>query len=188
MSEDAEKRDATAATARKTVSLPVSTLVAGAVAAVLVAVAVVTTGLWLSARGDLDDIHAATAAEQHAEQVATDYAVGASNIDFADLGAWQGRLKANTTGKLSEQFDAAGPKLSEALTVLKWTSSATPIAAKVTGRDGDAYLVDVFLDVTSTNAQNPQGVKTTVTYNVTVNPDGWTIADVGGMDMTLPQK
>ncbi|NNH74625.1 hypothetical protein HLB23_33060 [Nocardia uniformis] len=174
--------------ARKTVSLPLSTLVAAVVAVLMIGATVVTTGLWLNARGELSDRDAKAAAEQHAEQVATDYALGASNINFADLPAWQSRLKANTTPKLSNQFDAAGPKLSEALTVLKWTSSATPVAAKVITRDGDAYVVDVFLDVTSTNAQNPQGVKTTVTYTVTVNPDGWQVADVGGMDLTLPKR
>lgn len=177
-----------APSARKTVSLPLSTLVAAVVAVLAIGATAVTTGLWLNARGDLDDRDATVAAEQHAEQVATDYALGASNINFSDLNAWQGRLKANTTDKLANQFDAAGPKLNEALTVLKWTSSATPVAAKVVSRDGDAYVVDVFLDVTSTNAQNPQGVKTTVTYTVTVNPDGWKVADVGGMDLTLPKR
>ncbi|MFI6867833.1 hypothetical protein [Nocardia sp. NPDC050406] len=186
--QEAPTPEAPAPAPRKTVSLPLSTLVAAVVAVLAIGATAVTTGLWLNARGELDDQNAKIATEQRAEQVATDYALGASNINFADLGAWQGRLKANTTDKLATQFDAAAPKLNEALTVLKWTSSATPVAAKVVNRDGDSYVVDVFLDVTSTNAQNPQGVKTTVTYTVTVNPDGWKVADVGGMDLALPKR
>ncbi|GAB4583605.1 hypothetical protein [Nocardia sp. IFM 10818] len=173
----------------KTVQLKLSTLAFAAAAVLLVGALVATTTLWLSARGELSDRDAKAADEQHAEQVATDYSVGASNINFSDLNSWTARLKANTTPTLANKFDATAPKLQEILVPLKWTSSATPVTAKVVGHDNGVYQVNVFLNVTSTNAQNPEGVQTTVTYNVTVDPaNGWKVADVGGMNLALPKQ
>ncbi|MFC9999022.1 hypothetical protein [Nocardia sp. NPDC127526] len=173
----------------KTVQLKLSTLAFAAAAVLLVGALVATTALWLSARGELSDRDAKAADEQHAEQVATDYSVGASNINFSDLNSWTTRLKANTTPTLANKFDATAPKLQEILVPLKWTSSATPVTAKVIGHDNGVYQVNVFLNVTSTNAQNPEGVQTTVTYNVTVDPaNGWKVADVGGMSLALPKQ
>lgn len=173
----------------KTLSLKLSTLGLAAAAVVLIGALVTVSTLWLSARGDLSDRDAKAAAEQHAEQVATDYSVGASNINFSDLNSWTGRLKANTTPALGNKFDATAPKLQEILVPLKWTSSATPVAAKVVGHDNGLYQVDVFLNVTSTNAQNPDGAQTTVTYNVTVDPNnGWKVSDVGGTALALPKQ
>ncbi|MCU1642659.1 MAG: hypothetical protein JWN03_2934 [Nocardia sp.] len=173
----------------KTLSLKLSTLGLAAAAVVLIGALVTVSTLWLSARSDLSDRDAKAAAEQHAEQVATDYSVGASNINFSDLNSWTGRLKANTTPALGNKFDATAPKLQEILVPLKWTSSATPVAAKVVGHDNGLYQVDVFLNVTSTNAQNPDGAQTTVTYNVTVDPNnGWKVSDVGGTALALPKQ
>ncbi|MGX1809550.1 hypothetical protein ACWIGI_27835 [Nocardia sp. NPDC055321] len=172
---------APAAGAPKTLQLKVSTLGLAAAAVLLIGALVATSALWLSARHDLNSNEAAAADTRHAEQVATDYAVGASNIDFTDLTTWNGRLKANTTAPLAAKFDATAPKLQEILVPLKWTSSATPVAAKVSAHDNGIYQVNVFLNVTSTNAQNPDGVQTTVTYNVTVDPSqDWKITNVGG--------
>ncbi|MFE6859536.1 hypothetical protein [Nocardia sp. NPDC057668] len=176
------------APAAKTVQLKLSTLGLAAAAVVLIGALFTTTALWLSARHDLASNEAAANDARHAEQVATDYAVGASNIDFTDLNAWNGRLKANTSPALAAKFDATAPKLQEILVPLKWTSSATPVAAKVATHDNGRYQVNVFLNVTSTNAQNPDGVQTTVTYNVTIDPSqNWNITDVGG-NLALPKQ
>jgi Mce-associated membrane protein len=162
------------------------------VAAILVfAVATcVTTALWLSARGDLREREQIAADERHAEQIATDYALGASTIDFQDLDSWVTRLKANTIAELGNKFDATAPKLREILIPLKWTSSAQPLAARVTTTEaGGVYHVSVFLDVDSTNAQSPDGGRMTVTYNVTVDRNaGWKVTDVGGMEGALPVR
>lgn len=175
--------------AAKTVSLKLSTLALGAAAVVLIGALIAVSALWLSARHDLASRDAKAADEQHAEQVATDYSVGASNINFTDLNSWATRLKANTTPTLGNKFDATAPKLQEILVPLKWTSSATPVSAKVVSHDNGLYQVNVFLNVTSTNAQNPEGVQTTVTYNVSVDPaNGWKITDVGGMNLALPKQ
>ncbi|QIS04348.1 hypothetical protein F5X71_20245 [Nocardia brasiliensis] len=155
----------------------------------LVAVAVTLAGLLFSARGELSDRAAIVAADKRAEQVASDYAVGAATVNFADFNTWVGKLKANTTPALAGKFEATAPKLQDILSPLKWTSTATPITAKVMSESGGVYKVNVFVNVTSTNAQQPEGTQTTVTYNVSVDRNAdWKITDVGGMDGALPLK
>ncbi|WP_051178459.1 hypothetical protein [Nocardia concava] len=172
-----------------TVSIRLSAIAVGAALAALVAATGIFAALWMSARGDLSDRDATAAADRRAEQTATEYAVGASTINFQDYNAWVGKLKANTSPQLSNKFDATAPKLQEILVPLKWSSTATPISAVVTSETGGVYKVNVFLNVNSTNAQTPDGGQTTVTYNVTVDSGaGWKITDVGGMDGALPLK
>lgn len=172
-----------------TISLPRSTVVATAVAAVLLVLSA-TLGivLWQSS-GDLADRDAAAANDKHAEQIATDYAVGAATINYQDFNSWVAKLKSNTVPQLANTFDATAPKLQELMVPLQWVSTATPIAAKVESVSGSVYKVDVFVNVTSTNAQNPQGVQTTVTYSITIDANSdWKITDVGGTAAALPLK
>ncbi|MGX1778925.1 hypothetical protein ACWIGW_42940 [Nocardia brasiliensis] len=186
-----EDKDAAAAPARdaRTVSIRLSTIATGAALVGLGAATVVFASLWFSARGELSDRDAAVAANQHAEQVATDYAVGASNINFQDVNSWVAKLKTNTTPQLANKFDATAPKLQDILVPLKWTSTSTPITAKVMNTDNGIYKVNVFLNVTSTSAQTPDGAQTTVTYTVNVDPNnGWKVADVGGVAGALPKQ
>lgn len=175
--------------AARTVSVSVSAIgVAVGVVVLAAALAVACFGWW-SARDELDGVRAGEAGERHAEQVATDYAVGASTIDHQNVAAWVSKLKANTSPQLANKFDATAPKLEEILLPLKWTSTAVPIAAKVASVSGGVYKVNVFVDVASTNAQNPKGGQMTVTYNVTVDSNGgWQITDVGGLDGALPTR
>lgn len=59
----------------------------------------------------------------------------------------------------------------------------------MTSESGGVYTVNVFLDVTSTSAQTPQGGQTTVTYTLTVDRNSdWTITEVGGLSGALPVK
>ncbi|AHH18450.1 hypothetical protein NONO_c36630 [Nocardia nova SH22a] len=174
---------------RRAVSMPLSTVVAGAVAVLALVAAATLGGFLVAARGDLAQRDQHAADDRHAEQAATNYAVGAATIRFDDLGAWIGRLKQGTSPQLSNKFDATAPKLQDILTPLKWTSTASPITAKVSSSAGGLYKVDVFVNVSSTNAQNPDGAQTTVTYNVTLDKNsGWTITDVGGVNAALPTK
>ncbi|WP_240963179.1 hypothetical protein [Antrihabitans stalactiti] len=174
---------------RATISIRTSTMVYGAVIIVLVAAVSILDWLWLSAQRDLSDINTKAVADQRAEQVATDYAVGASNINFQDVDAWLGKLKANTSPQLGNKFDATAPQLQEILVPLKWTSTAAPIDAVVESEADGVYKVNVFLNVTSTSAQTPAGAQTTVTYNITIDTNSdWLITDVGGMDGALPGK
>ncbi|MEV6561325.1 hypothetical protein AB0M22_36795 [Nocardia sp. NPDC051756] len=173
----------------RTVSIRLSTVAFGAALVALAAATAVFATLWTSARGEVSDRDAAAAADRHAEQVATDYAVGASNINFQDVNGWVAKLKANTTPQLAGKFDATASKLQDILVPLKWTSTSTPITAKVMNTDNGVYKVNVFLNVTSTSAQTPEGAQTTVTYTVNVDPNnGWKVADVGGVAGALPKQ
>lgn len=171
------------------IAVRVSSVVALVAVVALVIAAGLFAALWFSARSDLNDSRAQEAADQRAEQVATDYAVGAATIDYKDANAWFTRLKANTTPVLANKFDATAPKLQEILVPLKWTSAATPIAATVASNSGGIYKVNVFINVNSTSAQTPDGGLTTVTYSVTIDTNSdWKISDVGGMEGALPGK
>ncbi|MEU0507435.1 hypothetical protein [Nocardia sp. NPDC005998] len=177
--------DAVAAQHRS-ISIPIATVVWGVALAAMTILAATLAGFLIAARGDLADRDAAAADHAHAEQVATDYAVGASTVNYAEFASWVGRLKQNTAPTLANKFDATAPKLEELLTPLKWTSTANPITAKVVSDSAGVYQVDVFVNVSSTNAQNPDGAQTTVTYTVTVDRNSdWKITDVGG---GLPMK
>ncbi|WP_040810424.1 hypothetical protein [Nocardia concava] len=175
--------------AGRAVSVPVRTLAWSAAVAVPTVTALVLGVQLVSARDDLSAREATAADNAHAEQVASDYAVGASTVNFADFDSWVARLKKNTAPALSTKFESTAPKLQDLLTPLKWTSTGSPISAKVVSESAGVYKVNVFVNVSSTNAQNPDGARTTVTYNVTVDSNAdWKISDVGGLDGALPLK
>ncbi|MBJ8342004.1 hypothetical protein JGU71_24250 [Antrihabitans sp. YC3-6] len=189
MTEEPTVTDSPVRAPKRTVSFSWSTLAWGAATAALVVAVVVLAVIAISSRRDIAQRDSAAADANRAEQVATDYAVGAATVRFDDFDAWVGRLKTNTAPALADKFAATAPKLQEILTPLKWTSTATPIAAKVISESGGTRQVDVFLDVNSTNAQNPDGAQTTVTYTITIDQDSdWQVTDVGGMDAALPTK
>ncbi|WP_328390560.1 hypothetical protein [Nocardia sp. NBC_00416] len=172
-----------------TVSIRVSSLVRAVLVAVLAVAAVVFAVLYFTARGELAERDQRAADDSRAEQLATDYAVGAATVNFKDLDAWITGLKKNTSPQLAGKFDETAPKLEQILVPLQWTSTAQPITAKLMSEQDGIYKVNVFVDVTSTNAQNPAGTQTTVTYTVTVDENsGWQITDVGGVDGALPMK
>ncbi|MFD6159069.1 hypothetical protein ACFWF7_07870 [Nocardia sp. NPDC060256] len=153
-----------------------------------VAVCVLAGFLW-SARSDIADRNARAADAQRAERISTDYAVGAATLTYQDINGWVNRLKTNTTPQLANKYDAVGIKLEQILVPLKWTSTATPVSAKVVSEQGDIYKVNVFVNVRSTTAQNPAGMQTVATYNVTLDKNAdWKISDVGGIDGALSVK
>ncbi|MEU6561642.1 hypothetical protein [Nocardia nova] len=167
----------------RTVGVRVSTLIFAAVSVVLFAAAATFAVLWGLARVDLGERDAAAADGHRAEQVATDYARGASTVDYRDFDAWAGKLEAGTAPELTAKFAATAPKLRDLLTPLRWTSTSKPVAAKVMSDTGGVYVVNVFLTVDSTSVQVPGGGTTTVTYKVTVDRNsGWKITDVGSDD------
>src|SRR5437899_1823285 len=98
------------------ISMPLSALIAISIAVVMIVVAVVLGGFLWSARSDLARRDAGAADDNHAEQVATRYAVGAASIKFDDLNSWIGQLEAGTSPQLANKFDATAPKLEEILT------------------------------------------------------------------------
>ncbi|MBL1074249.1 hypothetical protein JK358_07550 [Nocardia sp. 2] len=183
------RKPGAAPAATRTIAVSVSTLAWSAALAVVTTLAIVLGVLLILARGDLSDRDRTAADIDRAEQVAGDYAVGAATVNYADFASWVGRLKANTAPALANKFDSTAPSLQQILDPLKWTSTASPISAKVESETNGVYQVNVFVNVTSTNAQNPEGGQTTVTYRVTVDRNAdWKITDVGGMDGALPLK
>lgn len=190
MTLDLDKRtEPDAAVPTKSVSIPITTLAWSGAVTVATIIALVLGGFLMAARSDIAHREAINTDNARAEQVATDYAIGASTVNFADFNAWVARLKDNTAPALANKFDTTAPALQELITPLKWTSTAAPISAKVASESSGIYKVNVFINVSSTNAQNPQGAQTTVTYNVTVDRNSeWKVTDVGGMDGALPLK
>ncbi|WP_255494927.1 hypothetical protein [Nocardia sp. GTS18] len=192
MTVDLETRQNTPATGEprpRTVSIRLSSVLTGCAVAVL-AVATATFGmLYLSARTTIADHDRRAAEDRRVEQVALDYALGASTIDYRDAKAWLARLKTGTTPQLSGKFDATAPQLEQILLPLQWTSTATPLSAGVVSESGGVYKVNAYLTVNSTSVQNPTGTLTTVAYSLTVDRNAdWRIADVGGLQNALPLK
>ncbi|WP_280387492.1 hypothetical protein [Nocardia wallacei] len=184
-----EDTPATGYKSPRTLSIRLSTVPTALAIAGLLVATVVFAALYWSARSDLADRDARAADARHAEQIATDYAVGASTIDFHDVKAWIARLQSGTTAQLSAKFDATAPQLEQILLPLQWTSKATPLSAAVTSESGGIYKVNAYLNVNSTSAQTPDGAQTTVTYALTIDRNaGWKITDVGGLQNALPTK
>lgn len=154
----------------------------------LVAAVVVMTVLAINSRRAEQELQTTLENREHAERIALDYAVGAATVDYQDLDVWHERLTSGTSDELTEQFDATAPPLQEILVPLQWTSTSTPIAAKVGEETDGVFVVSAFVDVDSTSVQNPEGARSTVTYTVTVDGhDDWVITDVGGPVGGLPR-
>ncbi|MRH91298.1 hypothetical protein GFY24_28295 [Nocardia sp. SYP-A9097] len=145
--------------------------------------------MYISAESKLSERDSSAAADRHAAEIASNYAVGASTIDYRDTKAWLSRLQSGTTAQLSAKFDATAPQLEQILQPLQWTSKATPLSATVTSESGGIYKVNAYLNVSSTSAQTPDGAQTTVTYSLTIDRNAeWKITDVGGLQNALPSK
>ncbi|WP_024803551.1 hypothetical protein [Nocardia sp. BMG51109] len=173
----------------RTLSIRLSTVLSTVVIAGLLIATLVFASLYWSARSTIADRDSRAADDRHAEKIASDYAVGASTIDFHDVKGWITRLQAGTTPQLSAKFDATAPQLEQILLPLQWTSKATPLSAQVTSESGGIYKVNAYLNVNSTSAQTPDGAQTTVTYSLTIDRNAdWKITDVGGLQNALPVK
>lgn len=173
----------------RTVSLRLSTVLVTATIGVLVAAVIAFAALYFAADATLAEREARAADARRVEQIATDYGVGASTIDYRDVRAWFTRLRAGTTPQLAAKFEATAPQLEQILLPLQWTSTATPLSATVTSESGGIYKVNAYFDVVSTSAQTPDGTRSTVTYSLTVDRGAdWQITEVGGLQNALPTK
>ncbi|MFE9322386.1 hypothetical protein ACIHDR_25020 [Nocardia sp. NPDC052278] len=131
---------------------------------------------------DLAELKNAAQTAQQAEQSALTYATGAATMDYKDLAAWHKKLVVNTSPDLSAKLSEAATSMEQVITPLSWTSTAQPIAAQVKSHNGDSYTVVAFVNVTTKNAQAPDGVQSTAAYTVTMDrAKNWLITDVGGM-------
>lgn len=172
--------------APRQLSVSVRTLAVGTVLAALVLAVGVLSWLYLDARGELTAAASRDADRERAQQVAIDYAVGAARMDHRDLSDWKIRLVAGASPELSARLGEAADSMEQILTPLRWESTAKPVAAIVRSEAGDRYVVDAFVSVLTKTAQAPQGLQSTATYSITVDPQrGWAITDVGGIDAAL---
>lgn len=138
------------------------------------------------AKSELAAMRAAAETRQHAEQVALDYAKGASQMDYRNLSEWTTRLIANTTPELTAKLKEASVSMEQIIIPLQWDSTSTPITAKVRSEHDGVFVVNCFVSVVTKNVQTPDGIPSTATYTVTVNKnDNWAITDVGGVESAL---
>lgn len=170
----------------RAVRRPTLSAVVGAVA-LLVAAAAVLAWRTDDAAGELAALRAQLDTDAAAQRVAADYALGVSQVQSGDLEAWRSALRRGVTEQLAAKLSAAVDVVGPWLRQVDYSATAEPLAATVQRRDGDLYVVQVFVDMTSRSSQTPEGVVATAAYTVTLNRAAdWTITDVGGVAPDLP--
>ena len=142
--------------------------------------------LYAGARSTLAAQDRAAAARSHAEDVATDYAVNAAQMDYQDFNGWKVKLVNGTSPELKDKLTKAADSMQQILGPLQWKSTARPLAAKVRSDAGGIYTVDAFVSVLTKTMQAPDGLQSTATYSVTLDSkNNWQITDVGGIDAVV---
>jgi Mce-associated membrane protein len=185
---DVAPKDLTAREERR-ISLSVRSLSLGVLIVGLIAALGLTTWLYVNANGKFDAQAQQASDNQHAEQVALDYAVRAAVMDYKDLGPWKRALVEGTTPELSKKLSDAANAMEQILLPLEWSSSAKPIAAKVRSHDKGVYVVDAFVSVLTKTVQAAEKLQSTATYSVTIDPsNGWKISDVGGIGQVVGDR
>ncbi len=158
----------------------------------VVVLAVATTVAIVSALGYRDDyqgLKTQNAQAQRAEDVASDYAVKAAEIDYRDFDPWFAALKTGVDDAMIKQFADTEPVLRQLLGQLQWVSKGTLVGSDIKSQNNGVYVVQVFVDVQVTNVQSPGGVKTTALYPITVDKNkNWAITDISGGVAPLSTK
>ncbi|MDQ2636929.1 MAG: hypothetical protein M3Y83_08650 [Actinomycetota bacterium] len=173
------------ATSRR-VSLSLRTLITAIVFILLAGTAGVLGWLYIGARGQLDAQAQATADRERAQQIATEYAVNAAQMDYQNFGEWKSRLVDGTSPELKEKLTKAADSMEQLLAPMQWTSTARPLSAIVKSDAGGVYTVDAFVSVLTKTMQAPEGLQSTATYSITIDSrKDWLITDVGGIDAAL---
>lgn len=156
----------------------------------LLVIAVVVLGWLLMSKNDeLSSLKSAASDDRHAEEIASNYAVGAAEMDFTKTDEWKSRLIAGTSPELANRLTQAATSMEQITAPLQWTSTSTPITATVRSETDGTYVVDVFVNVITKNNQAPEGVQSTATYSVTIDSSSdWLITDVGGIGAMMDDK
>jgi Mce-associated membrane protein len=172
--------------APRRVSVTLRSMVVAAVICLLTVAVGVLGWLYMGAQQKLDAQAREASNMQHAEDVATDYAVNAADMDYQDFNAWKVKLVNGTSPELKDKLSKAADSMEQVLAPLQWKSTAKPLAAKVRSNAGGVYTVDSFVSVLTKTMQAPEGLQSTATYSITVDGNnGWQITDVGGIDSAL---
>lgn len=157
-------------------------------ALVLVGIVVIAVLGWLlqDAWSENADMRNAARSDDRAEEVALDYATAAATMDYKDLGAWRESLTKGTSEELAKRLTKASESMEQIIAPLQWTSTSTPIAAKVESESGGVYEVLAFVSVDTRNIQAPEGVESTATYRMTLDADkDWQITEISGIGSAL---
>ncbi|MFW0788451.1 hypothetical protein [Gordonia sp. CPCC 205333] len=163
--------------------------------AIVATVAVIALGVaWVLVAGLNDDgdrlaqLRAEQTDSTNAERVALDYAVGTARVNYEDIDAWRTALKSGVSDQLKTRFDGAVTVVQPLFAQLRYVTTVKPLAAKVRSREGDQFVVDAFVEMTSKSTQSPSGTITTGSFTITLDKaSGWTITDVGGTGTALSE-
>lgn len=173
------------ATSRR-VSLSLRTLITAIVFILLAGTAGALGWLYIGVRGQLHAQAQATADRERAQQIATEYAVNAAQMDYQNFAEWKSRLVDGTSPELKEKLTKAADSMEQLLAPMQWTSTARPLSAIVKSDAGGVYTVDAFVSVLTKTVQAPEGLQSTATYSITIDSrKDWLITDVGGIDAAL---
>jgi hypothetical protein len=182
----AEDVAAQPSTAPRQLSVSLRTVVVSVVICLLTVAAAALGWLYMGAQDKLDAQAREASNRQRAEDIATDYAVNAADMDYQDFKAWKVKLVNGTSPELKDKLTKAADSMEQVLAPLQWKSTAKPLAAKVRSNAGGVYTIDSFVSVLTKTMQAPDGLQSTATYSITVDSNkDWQITDVGGVDSAL---
>ncbi|HYB80714.1 MAG TPA: hypothetical protein VED43_03485 [Mycobacterium sp.] len=168
------------------VSVSVRTVIVAVLVCLLAGAAGVLGWLYMGAQGKLDAQSREASSRDRAEEIATDYAVNAAEMDYQDFNGWKVKLVKGTSPELKAKLTKAADSMEQVLAPLQWKSTARPLAAKVRSNAGGIYTVDSFVSVLTKTMQAPDGLQSTATYSITIDSrNNWQITDVGGIDSAL---
>ncbi|MCR5978387.1 hypothetical protein GDN83_11730 [Gordonia jinghuaiqii] len=156
----------------------------------LIAVIGVLAAMVIDKSSHLDDVDARTANAARAERVALDYATAAANMDYQNPEQWRESLTSGTTPELAARLRKASTSMEQLIKPLQWTSTSSPITAKVESESNGIYDVTAFVNVLTKNAQAPDGIESTATYRLTIDSNhDWVITEITGIggDLTGSQ-
>ncbi|BBY83425.1 hypothetical protein H7I53_25430 [Mycolicibacterium pulveris] len=184
-----QPRAQTSSARRVSIAITARGLILAVVIAALAVSASVFAWLFFDAQAELDQQAQSSENNARAEKIALDYAVDAAAMDFKDLNGWKVKLVAGTSPDLNDKLSEAASSMEQILVPLQWTSTATPLAAKVRSADGGVYVVDCFVSVQTKTVQSSDPLQSTATYSVVIDSDeDWQITDVGGIGAVLGQS
>lgn len=179
---DVDVSQAPSKTDSRRISLSVRTLVVAGAFGMLLAAVGVMTWLYFGERAKVEAQQRQAGDDNHAEQIALDYAVNAATMNFQDLNGWKGNLVNGTTQSLNDKLTKAANSMQQILVPLEWSSTANPLVARVRSNTNGIYVVDAFVSVHTKTTQAPDNLQSTATYSITIDSkNNWQISDVGGI-------
>jgi Mce-associated membrane protein len=183
---EADHPAATSARPPRRVSLSLRTVLVAVLIVLLAAAAGVFGWLYWGDQDKLNTLAHEASSRTHAEDIASDYAVNAADMDYQDFTTWKTKLVNGTSPELKDKLTKAADSMEQVLAPLQWQSTAKPLATKVRSEAGGIYTVDSFVSVFTKTMQAPDGLQSTATYSITIDSNNnWQITDVGGIDSAL---